>query len=377
MFLCEMLGVAGAERCKRFGVPSLSKARFVAALCSFAALTIMSSLVCVPVGADGAPPGLAFSIDSLPAVKDQATSVTCTPNGPCVAIDYSGQFYLLNGPHVESIGAAGISTFGISCPTRTFCAVVGDDAALVISAAGSRTYPLQFGQGSNTHWQSLSCSSPTFCVAGGGVIGGPKDGAGVVASWNGSGWSRVHVVLPDLPGESKTQISSVSCTGLTFCIAADQDQRVLQWNGKKWLPARAFDDGVDSFTASCTSRSFCLAAGSSSSGTLTWNGRSWHNSDATDLSSTYGFVYVGCVSRSDCVGVSNAGSAQWWNGHAWSKATQLYSDRSDGIQGLACSSAGFCEAITSGDHFIYLYNPNQPPTLSVLCGTLACKPTTT
>jgi len=284
----------------------------------------------------------------------------------------------LSGPHVESIGSLGVPTFGISCPTRTFCAAVSDDGAVILNATtGAKGYPLAYQHAITTHWQSVSCSSPTFCMAGGGLVGGPQDGAGVVASWNGFGWSVVHVVLPDIPSEFKTQISSMSCTGPTFCIAGDQDERVLQWNGKRWFSPQAFDGGLDSFSASCPSPSFCLSPGTFSNSTFAWDGRSWQLSDPSALSSTFGFVFVSCLSRTNCVGLSNVGTAQRWNGRVWGKVTQLFSDRSDGVQGIACSSAGFCEAVTSGDHFIDIYNPHKPPRLPVLCGSLVCKATTT
>ena len=90
-----------------------------------------------------------------------------------------------------------------------------------------------------------------------------------------------------------------------------------------------------------------------------------------------GFVFVSCLSRTNCVGLSDVGTAQRWNGHVWGQVTQLFSDRNDGVQGIACSSAGFCEAVTTADHFIYIYNPGKPPRLPVLCGSLVCKATTT
>lgn len=321
-------------------------------------------------------PELAYSIGSLPGASDQATGVTCTPEGPCVAIDYSGQFFVLSGPHAELVGSFGTATFAISCPTRTFCAAVGDDGALIISATGSRGYPLEYGRGSNTHWQSISCTSSTFCMAGGGLIGGAQDGAGVVARWNGAVWSPVKVVLPDLPEQFKTQISSMSCGGPTLCVGADGDDRVVQWNGKAWFQPSALTGDFDSFSASCTLKGFCLAAGGSGGETFTWTGHSWRSQGSSQLSSPYGNGFVSCLAPNNCLAVTSNGFAQQWDSEGWGSFAQLYANQHDGIQGLACSTAGFCEAVTSGDHFIYIHNPRQSPRLPVLCGQLSCQKAT-
>ena len=187
-------------------------------------------------------------------------------------------------------------------------------------------------------------------------------------------WSPVRVVLPDIPSQFKTQITSMSCTGPNFCVAADQDERVIQWNGKRWSPSLALSGGVESVTASCLSKRFCLALASSSGSAWTWNGRSWRSTEVSNLTSLYGSPFVDCLSASDCIAAMNNGTAQRWKGHSWSRVQRLYSDKTDGIQRMACSSRGFCEAVTSGDHFVYLYDPEKPPTLPVLC-SLGCKGT--
>ena len=214
----------------------LSTGKLATALPALAAVSVFAliSALSPPVAAHTARPDLASAVATLPGADDQATGVTCVPNGPCIAIDYSGQVYILSGRHVEAAGDIGVVTFGVSCPTRTFCAMVSEGAAVVLRPSGATEYPLQYGKGSDTHWQSISCSSPSFCMAGGGLIGGAEDGAGVVASWNGATWSSVQVVLPDIPYDFKTQISSMSCAGPSLCVAADEEQRVLQWNGTKW-----------------------------------------------------------------------------------------------------------------------------------------------
>ena len=319
----------------------LSTGRLATALRALAAASVFAliSALSPAAGAHTARPDLASAVATLPGAEDQATGVSCMPNGPCIAVDYSGQVYILSGSHVEAAGDIGVVTFGVSCPTRTFCAMVSEGAAVVLRPSGATEYPLQYGNGSNTHWQSISCSSPSFCMVGGGLIGGTEDGSGVVASWNGATWSPVQVVLPDIPYDFKTQISSMSCAGPTLCVAADEEQRVLQWNGTKWTAPFALN-GFGTIAASCSSKRFCLALALSSYSVWTWNGESWLPSEISDLRSSFGSPFISCLSSSDCVGVTNVGAAQRWTGRGWGRAKRLYSDRTNGIQGLACSSSG-------------------------------------
>jgi hypothetical protein len=300
--------------------------------------------------------------------------VSCIPQGPCIAVDYSGQVFALSGGHVASLGEFGVSTYGISCPAPRFCVAVSDDGVLVVRRRVIG-YPLTYSPESNTHWQSISCPTETFCMAGGGVIGGRKDGAGVVASWNGRSWSPVRVVVPDIPAEAKTQISSMSCTSATFCVAADQNERTLRWNGRTWSLIQSLDVLGDSFHVSCTSRNFCLAIGTVTNATLTWNGRTWGYRGIDGIND--GSEVVSCRSAVDCVALDASGFAQRRDVNGWRNLATIGGLKPDVPQAISCSPSGFCEAVTAQDHFVYLYDPRRPPVLPVLCTTLGCRVATT
>jgi hypothetical protein len=95
------------------------------------------------------------------------------------------------------------------------------------------------------------------------------------------------------------------------------------------------------------------------------------------VSSNDGWGYLSCLSSSDCIAAFDDGAAQQWNGHHWGNVIgPSYGDR-DGIQSIACSTAVFCEAVTIGDHFVYIYDPRKPPHLPVLCGLGSCQKSTT
>lgn len=317
--------------------------------------------------------GLASSLGALPGAKDPAGGVSCMPDGPCIAVDYSGQVYELSGDHVVRLGTLGFSTFAVSCPTQAMCAVASNDAVVIIRPTGLVVYPLRYSPQGTTEWQSISCPTTSFCMAGGELFDGPQDGAGVVASWHGVAWSPVHVVLPDIPGEDKTQITSMSCTSPTFCVGADQNERVVQWDGARWSSPESLKIAGDSFAVSCTSRDFCLALGSTANAAYTWNGHQWISEDFDGIND-YGVV--SCQSPVNCVGVDQVGQAQRWGIHGWEQVATVETVRQDIVQGISCSSAGFCEAVTAQDHFIYLHDPNHPPRLPVLCVTFGCRRTT-
>jgi hypothetical protein len=44
-------------------------------------------------------------------------------------------------------------------------------------------------------------------------------------------------------------------------------------------------------------------------------------------------------------------------------------------QSISCSAAGFCEAVTTEDHFIYFHERGRTPQLPLLCAQFACQGT--
>ena len=114
---------------------------------------------------------------------------------------------------------------------------------------------------------------------------------------------------------------------------------------------------------SCVTASFCMAVGSSGTGTATlaepWNGSSWSIANTPPLpTGTSGSLNeVSCPSASFCVAVGNyysqtaSGSsgeiADTWNGSSWSIANTppLPTGTSGFLSGVSCPSAGFCMAV--------------------------------
>ncbi|HEX4435039.1 MAG TPA: hypothetical protein VH012_09410 [Acidimicrobiales bacterium] len=329
-----------------------------------------------PAGAHRAPPALSTSLKTLAGAKDQATGVSCPAHGSCIAVDFTGDLYMLSGNRGALLASTGFDLFAVSCPTTTFCAAVGTDGAVVFLPTRTWTYPLFIRQPlDEVHWQSISCPSQSFCMAGGGIFSGPNAGAGVVAQWNGLVWTPLKVIDPDVPSQAKNQISTMSCSGPKFCVAGDGNGRTLQWDGTKWFFPRLLNlpDIVDSFAVSCSSSSFCVALGADSSEVVMWNGTKWRYHSGPSFVDGYGVV--SCPSSKYCVAVSEDGEASSWSGRAWSRVQKVDPTSDDFFNGISCSPAGFCEAVTSEDHFVYLHDRGRTPKLPVLCARFACEGT--
>jgi hypothetical protein len=342
-----------------------------------AVVMVLLGLLSSPAGARSTPTRLSYSVRDLHVGQDdQPNGVSCTPHGLCVAVTYAGNVFMLSGDNDIPLIATGYSMTAISCPDVTFCAAVGGSSdALILRTRGVWAYSLDApGQDSVVHWESISCPSTIFCMAGGGIIQGPHSGAGVVATWNGFRWSEAKVVDPYLATDTHTFISSMSCTNPTFCVAADGNNRTLQWNGAKWSFPRALNEPAtdDSFSISCTSSTFCLALGQSSFNVLTWDGQAWSHRSSSHFNNQY--VEVSCVTTTFCVAVDDEGKASSWNGSQWSPAQTV--DANNYFNAISCSAAWVCEAVGSADDFVYLHDPKKAPNLPVLCTRFGCKTTT-
>ena len=142
--------------------------------------------------------------------------------------------------------------------------------------------------------------------------------AAVVAVFGAVGWAAVAGASPG-PGSqvaatswatnsppvigSESYDSAVSCVSSVFCVSTtliDADTgtpNVQQWNGSSWqtvaLPAAP--EGANSVleSVSCTSVSFCVAAGAQNIGAeamslaYVWNGTAWSLSTLPTLASPY------------------------------------------------------------------------------------------
>lgn len=223
------------------------------------------------------------------AVGGYATSTTIqagyhvVPLYMPLAVRWNGVRWLLLPFPGLPIGAQSGALRAISCSRASACVTVGsfDDgsdpngAALMFAERwNGRTWSVQDmpapGGVIDPYIRSLSCSSSDFCMAVGGSNFG-NEGRTFAELWNGRRWSAQlmpQVTAADYP----TQLSSVSCTSPTACIAVGDFESwkgfqalAERWNGTEWTVQHTpnaegeseYLDGV-----SCTSSRACTAAGS-------------------------------------------------------------------------------------------------------------------
>ena len=119
---------------------------------------------------------------------------------------------------------------------------------------------------------SVSCTSATSCVASGAYADSNYRYQAFVSVFNGTTWTDSEVAgALNVIGAAAT---SVSCTSATYCVAggyyADENYTynafVSVFNGTAWTDTQVAEEpsvSVQAQSVSCTSVAFCIAAGSS------------------------------------------------------------------------------------------------------------------
>lgn len=142
---------------------------------------------------------------------DPLVDVSCATSSFCQAISTDGLAYRWNGTRWSgATHVADARLFSVSCPRTTFCYAVGETGVRWI---GSRWVAAHTIIPTGTA-SSISCSSPTFCMAGGRFPGGNR------LIFTGVAWSPPNHDHYDFEGMNQTP---VTCTGPTFCVNPNGD----------------------------------------------------------------------------------------------------------------------------------------------------------
>jgi hypothetical protein len=259
----------------------------------------------------------------------------------------------------DTVPADSPTLFGVSCPSADFCEAVGayQVSTVGISMAQSwngrdwtwQSFPVP-AESTSAGLDQVSCTSATFCEAVGYYSNSVGETLPFAARWNGTSWRLQAMPHPD--GGTLVRLTAVSCTSATFCEAGgnsvDTGAFAVGWNGNSWhlqtLPETA---GVSS--VSCVSPTFCEIVGAS--GGDMWNGSAWTSQPIPGPAS---FVSVSCAGTGFCEAVgqySNSSgttlsAAAIWNGESW--LTQTTPNPAGAafasLNGVACASPTACEA---------------------------------
>ena len=216
---------------------------------------------------------------------------------------------------------------------------------------------------------SVSCISPTSCVA----VGASSNGSNLDAltmSWNGTAWT---VLASPVLGSNEDLLTSVSCSSVTSCVAVGNydsagttQSLAMSWDGTAWTTALVPSVGADDNfleSVSCISATNCTAVGLSFDGTkystlvATWNGSTWALTVSPNQGSDDNFLKaVVCTSATSCTAVGEYvdGStvfhtlAMTWDGTTWTIVPTPGNNPGvdpNRLESLSCISATSCFAI--------------------------------
>lgn len=325
--------------------------------------------------------------------RTQASTPSCQSATSCLLLGNSDRLLRYDRGRLGLAGSAPRTATALSCPTSGFCMFVGGNQ-------GSETHPLRGWTRSGGHlrahtmpqppaklpgtvhrpaqyfWslESLSCGSPTRCVAVGSGYAFGDDGAHhpqvLVERWDGNRWHRDR--LSDPVGE----LDSISCPTAGMCMAVgstdDSERRYIAapelYRDGRWtpepLPAIAGEKGVEVAGVSCTSVTRCVAvgdAGPKSEVVAAWNGSQWSDQlvDAPAGARWAALEEVSCPPgpRTTCTATGDYGSdnralvAQVTSGLSVTQTEQPAVKNPESDVPLDCPTTGFC--LASGGHAAY------------------------
>jgi hypothetical protein len=172
----------------------------------------------------------------------------------------------------------------------------------------------------------MDCVTASWCLAVGDSDTQSTAGSSFSELWTGTVWALLST--PQASTAVGSQLSSVSCAGVSFCQAVGQtnlagplSQNLIEsWNGTQWAITANVPDtsatannnltGVDCFSATT-----CSAVGSAAATTgpspaslaLTWNGTTWSIVPNTPNQGTVQttLAAVSCLTDWSCVAVGN------------------------------------------------------------------------
>ena len=385
-----------------------------------------SAAYCVAVGSDGNGQPLVLAGNPSTWGQSQAheiplgdafaggelLSIACTSSTSCVAVGLGydpnyNEIPLVLAGNPSTWGAAEAreialgSTFGsggslesVACTSSTSCVAVGIDGhSMPLVLAGNpstweaaQAHQIALGStfGGGGGLGSITCTSPTSCVA----VGGDRHDMPLVLAGNPATWAAAQareITLGSAFGSvggsnyASNYLSSVDCSSSTACVAVGEDANyeplVLAGDPSTWGAAQAQEvtlgsafgpldpSSSDSLSSvSCTSSTACVAVGEDANFeplVLAGDPSTWGTAQAQEItpgSGGSGFLgSIACTSSMACVAVGDdsatenplvlAGNPSTW-GPGQTRTIVLKGAAAFGPPGLppslACPSATSC-----------------------------------
>jgi hypothetical protein len=260
-----------------------------------------------------------------------------------------------NGATWQVVDSAGPSRttfsafYDVSCPTTSFCLLVGEADmgkrfhATAYTWSNQKTLKqLRVPAPAHSHGSflaGLACASAAACMA----VGNYKDAAGALLPyaerWHDGSWKVL--ATPGISGQRKALFNGASCFSAIRCVAVGYvgahtvHAFAEVWSHGKWRVSTVRKSYSGFIGVSCPSAGTCFAAGFNGSHPLVekWNGRSWVTQQVSGNSTNpyADLTHVSCVSTTNCeaVGYTYRSSAptgdltlaEAWDGHNWTEQT--------------------------------------------------------
>jgi hypothetical protein len=323
-----------------------------------AAISCASATDCSAVGTEGAVTisGTDEEVDSAPLQEHWNGTAWSVVAGP-------------PGAQVDELS-------GVSCPTSTSCAAVGD-SALVERWDGARWTIAPFGaKTSQSQLQQLACASASNCFSVGTYATATSEGRALIEHWNGKAWSMVATPTPS--ASSDAQLTGISCANATNCMAVGSSEGpdtgttlVEHWNGARWSvlasPNAKGADESQLSSVSCPAVNRCTAVGftfSETGGKILveqWNGKAWSITPVAAPSGAQVAELIGvtCTTATNCTAVGTSASLQGtrtpgaralvehYDGTAWTSVPTASPAGAAFVflVGVSCTSASSCLAV--------------------------------
>ncbi len=261
---------------------------------------------------------------------------------------------------IDSLGGSQPGLNSVSCaPGTSFCAAVDDQGNVVTSSdpaagAGAWSAPATIDPGSSL--TSVSCPSRSFCAAV------DNQGRALTSTDPAGGASAWPATSVDTPGQNPDcgtapcAVTSVSCPSTSFCMAVDDAEDALTYNGSWKAPERTpgYDGGFDRLNSvSCALSNFCMAVDSAGNAEA-FSGDAW--SAQPNIDPGTGLSSVSCPAGTFCAAGDNSGSVLVYSYGAWAQTPVSFGPRS-----ASCPSVGFCVAVGSSGSAV-TYGQAPPPT---------------
>jgi hypothetical protein len=139
------------------------------------------------------------------------------------------------------------SLLSVSCTSTTACTAAGYYAspttsrAVLIESWNGTAWRIQKkhdpSYAASGELLSISCASPSACIAVGYYMNTSHGAFALIEAWNGTVWAVQK--LPRVQGSYGSRLSAVSCAAVNACTAVGAFHRVSRqwaaaWNGSTW-----------------------------------------------------------------------------------------------------------------------------------------------